>query len=63
MATAKISEKDSKADVMKVFNAFDSNKSVQFCLSIGKVHDHRLQESCEGSGCRFDGWWTRTCVQ
>ena len=55
LATAKISEKDSKADIMKVFNAFDSNKAVRFGLTAGKVYDHRLQESGQGSGCRFDG--------
>ena len=38
LATAKIGEKDSRAEINKVFSAFDPNRSVLYLYIIGKVH-------------------------
>ena len=38
LATAKLSDKDSREDIMKVFNTFDVNRAVLFYLILGKVH-------------------------
>jgi Ca2+-binding EF-hand superfamily protein len=38
LATAKIGEKDSRAEVNKVFTAFDPNRIVNMSNYIGKIH-------------------------
>ena len=44
LATAKIGEKDTRAEILKVFNAFDPNRSVISFSIVGKIHDSRAQE-------------------
>jgi hypothetical protein len=36
LATAKISEKDSRAEINKVFNSFDVNRAVKISDNIGE---------------------------
>lgn len=38
LATAKIGEKDTRPEILKVFNAFDPNRSVLLFLMLGKIH-------------------------
>ena len=38
LATAKLSDKDSREDIMKVFNSFDVNRAVPFVFISGKIH-------------------------
>ena len=41
LATAKIGEKDSRAEVNKVFTAFDPNRAVTIITISGKIHNRR----------------------
>ena len=45
LATAKIGEKDSRAEVNKVFTAFDPNRAVNHLINIGKIHSSRFEKS------------------
>lgn len=38
LATAKIGEKDTRPEILKVFNAFDPNRSVLLYSIVGKIH-------------------------
>ena len=48
LATAKIGEKDSRAEVNKVFTAFDPNRAVNHLINIGKIHSYRFEKSRKG---------------
>lgn len=46
LATAKISEKDSRADIDKVFSSFDVNRAVKKLFNIGKNLNFGVKEGC-----------------
>ena len=56
LATAKISDKDSRADIDKVFASFDVNRAVRLCFKVGENNCFGAEESGTGFGWRFD-WW------
>ena len=54
LATAKISEKDSRAEVNKVFNSFDVNRCVILFLNIGQDNIRLTKKSSKRSWLRYD---------
>ena len=49
MATAKIADKDGRADTDKVFAAFDINNAVLLTLNSGKDHNFGTEKGCPGN--------------
>jgi len=56
LATAKISDKDSRQEIDKVFASFDVNRAVIYQLKLGKNHSSWIEKDCSRFGRRFD-WW------
>lgn len=54
LATAKIGEKDNRAEINKVFNAFDPNRSVLTIFYSGQIHNFGTQKGRPRSRRRFD---------
>jgi Ca2+-binding EF-hand superfamily protein len=50
LATAKLSDKDSRAEVDKVWTSFDINKAVRFLLIQGKITTHELKKVAKDLG-------------
>lgn len=45
LATAKMSDKESRAEVDKVFQSFDINRAVIFIINVGKIHNLGIEKS------------------
>ena len=52
LATAKIGEKDSRAEINKVFKSFDPNNAVIFYFILGKIHNPLTEKSRQRFGRR-----------
>jgi Ca2+-binding EF-hand superfamily protein len=50
LATAKLSDKESRVEVDKVFGAFDLNRAVIIFDNSGKIHHFRIKKSRSGFG-------------
>lgn len=50
LATAKIGEKDNRAEINKVFNAFDPNRSVLTIFYSGQIHNFGTQKVAQDLG-------------
>lgn len=63
LATAKISDKDSRQEIDKVFASFDVNRAVINWLKLGKNHCSRIKKDSTRFGWRFDWWrnWKNVC--
>lgn len=50
LATSKMSEKDSRAEIIKVFNSFDVNRTVKLAFTQGKISLAELKKVAKDLG-------------